>query len=173
MDYKIKGKWSLINYAGMPTQRINFYCEGLNGYFVEMGNGAYFQEDDNAFLFYDYPDRWQNVDFTNNWQPISREFYDWILVNAVSSGGEIFDNVIHVMITSAEGITLATKNTIVKKNIRVRIDSNLLGTSGYPIETDDLESVIANATEEDVGKIYKYTGSSDGTYTNGCLYVIE
>ena len=46
---------------------------------------------------------------------------------------------------------------------------------GKPIEISSesgMTDILTNATANDVGKIYKYTGET-GTYENGALYVIE
>jgi hypothetical protein len=44
-----------------------------------------------------------------------------------------------------------------------------------PFETTDeveMSAILRNATDEDVGSVYKYTGPT-GTYENGALYIIE
>lgn len=49
------------------------------------------------------------------------------------------------------------------------------GATGEPIEVStesEMAALLTNATEADVGKIYKYTGTT-GTYENGALYQIE
>lgn len=48
--------------------------------------------------------------------------------------------------------------------------------SPLPIEVrteDEMEAILANATEADIGAIYKYTGSTTNNYTHGVLYIIE
>ncbi|MBS6447513.1 MAG: hypothetical protein KH382_07970 [Clostridiales bacterium] len=47
--------------------------------------------------------------------------------------------------------------------------------TGFPIEVateTEMDSVLVNATAADVGKIYKYTGTT-GTYTQGELYILQ
>ena len=49
------------------------------------------------------------------------------------------------------------------------------GTSGEAIEIAteaEMTAVLTNATDDDIGKIYKYTGTT-GIYENGALYVVE
>lgn len=48
--------------------------------------------------------------------------------------------------------------------------------TGFPIEVateTEMDSVLVNATAADVGKIYKYTGETTDTYTNGELYIVK
>lgn len=47
--------------------------------------------------------------------------------------------------------------------------------TGFPIEVateTEMDSVLVNATAADVGKIYKYTGTT-GAYTQGELYILQ
>ncbi len=58
-----------------------------------------------------------------------------------------------------------------------RLDKRLkkLGsvTKPKPISTEaEMNSILAKATEMDIGTIYKYTGTTTATYENGALYVI-
>lgn len=57
--------------------------------------------------------------------------------------------------------------------------SNLTGgiqRSPLPIEVKteaEMTAILATATEEDIGAVYKYIGPSTNTYTRGVLYIIE
>ena len=78
---------------------------------------------------------------------------------------------ININITSPKGVTLATKKTIVNSNIKMTVDPSLLGSTGVPIETNDMQPIIDNAANN-VGNIYKYTGNPTTEYTTGELYMI-
>ena len=44
-----------------------------------------------------------------------------------------------------------------------------------PIEVKtekEMNSVLKNATKDDIGSVYKYIGKTTNTYTNGALYII-
>lgn len=50
------------------------------------------------------------------------------------------------------------------------------GTNGMPIDVPtaaEMESILANATAQTVGIIYKYTGTTTDKYINGNLYTVE
>jgi hypothetical protein len=58
-----------------------------------------------------------------------------------------------------------------------RLDTKLYELEGYPrpkvVETEaEMNKILANATEIDIGTIYKYTGNTTDTYEQGALYVI-
>lgn len=58
-----------------------------------------------------------------------------------------------------------------------RLDVKLSKLEGYPrpeeIKTEaEMNSILAKATEMDIGTIYKYTGTTTATYENGAFYVI-
>ena len=45
-----------------------------------------------------------------------------------------------------------------------------------PIEVSteaEMTALLATLTEEDVGSVYKYTGTTTATYENGVLYIVE
>lgn len=42
-----------------------------------------------------------------------------------------------------------------------------------PIEVSTADNMAALLTEANVGKAYRFTGTTDGTYTNGDIYVVE
>lgn len=47
---------------------------------------------------------------------------------------------------------------------------------GRPIEvptSEEMDAILANATEKDVGTYYLYTGETTDTYENNALYIIE
>lgn len=46
------------------------------------------------------------------------------------------------------------------------------GIEGIPIEISTDAGMEAVLTSENIGKVYKFTGTSD-TYTNGDLYIVE
>lgn len=158
MAYKIKGKWTLTS-SEIPEQIINFYAPNmLNNLYTKMGPGCYYVQD-NTYFFFDYIDQWQEVDFTDEWQPISKEFYDWMLIHAVSNGGEISDGSLIINITSPKGITLATEKTIVNSNIKVTIDESLL--------SNNTSDATATADEILAGEIaYTADGKVTGSMPN-------
>lgn len=48
--------------------------------------------------------------------------------------------------------------------------------SGIPIPVSsatEMDDILASATGDSVGTIYKYTGTSTDTYENGALYIIS
>ena len=48
--------------------------------------------------------------------------------------------------------------------------------SPLPIEVDteaEMTSILANATGQSIGEIYKYTGPTTGTYENDALYIVS
>lgn len=61
-----------------------------------------------------------------------------------------------------------------------RLDTELtelrkLSGSGKPKEIlteAEMNSILANATDKDIGTIYKYVGTTTKTYENGGLYII-
>lgn len=49
-------------------------------------------------------------------------------------------------------------------------------SDGFPIQCateDEMTSVLENATEESVGKLYKFVGESTETYEQNAIYIIE
>lgn len=58
-----------------------------------------------------------------------------------------------------------------------RLDVKLSKLEGYPrpeeVESEaKMNEILANATELEIGTIYKYTGTTTATYENGAFYVI-
>lgn len=59
--------------------------------------------------------------------------------------------------------------------------AQIVGTCDYvspgtPItvtSADEMDVAIANATDDDVGKVYLYEGETTDKYENGALYIIE
>lgn len=48
-------------------------------------------------------------------------------------------------------------------------------TTGFPLEVSteaEMTAVLSNVAASDIGKIYKYTGTT-GTYTQGELYILQ
>lgn len=76
-------------------------------------------------------------------------------------------------------VTSTIDGDITAGNIKKGVE--ILGVTGTleegaPIEfstTAEAESIIASATDADLNKVYKYTGATDGTYENGCLYALK
>lgn len=57
-----------------------------------------------------------------------------------------------------------------------RLDTLLAEMTGKPIviETAEaMDTILATATKDSVGAVYKYTGNTTDTYTQGALYIIE
>lgn len=72
----------------------------------------------------------------------------------------------------------ATEATVVKGSTFHLADGTIAtGTAivGKPVEvatSAGMDEILANATEEDVGTCYKYTGETGASYENNALYVI-
>lgn len=50
-----------------------------------------------------------------------------------------------------------------------------MGTSGTPISTTsetDMNNILTNATSDDYGKIYQYTGETTENYEQGAYYIL-
>lgn len=82
---------------------------------------------------------------------------------------------------TVEAVTSSIDSNIVAENIKK--DVTILGvtgtlesgSSGTPIDIateEEMASILSNATADDNGKIYRYTGTT-GTYVNGALYWLE
>lgn len=82
---------------------------------------------------------------------------------------------------TVEAVTSSIDSNIVAENIKK--DVTILGvtgtlesgSSGTPIDVateQEMASILTNATADDNGKIYRYTGTT-GTYVNGALYWLE
>lgn len=81
----------------------------------------------------------------------------------------------NIEMTNKEGITLFTQGKYCKENIQV-IPTFVIGASGMPIEVASAEKmteILTNATPEDYGKIYLYTGTTTADYKQGAYYLLE
>lgn len=83
---------------------------------------------------------------------------------------------------TVEAVTSSIDSDIQPENIKEGVEIlGVTGTfkggiSGMPIEVSTVEemtTILTNATSEDVGKFYKYTGESTIDYINGELYMIS
>lgn len=43
---------------------------------------------------------------------------------------------------------------------------------GYPVEISDADALTAAASQESIGRIYKYTGQSSEDIVTGALYMV-
>ena len=69
--------------------------------------------------------------------------------------------------------TIKGDANLVAENIKAGVSIfGVTGTSSEPIEISTDAGMEAVLTSSNVGKVYKFTGTS-GTYTNGDLYVVE
>lgn len=72
----------------------------------------------------------------------------------------------------------ATEESVVRGSIFHKADGTITtGTAilGKPIEVataTEMDEILANASEEDVGTCYKYTGETNSSYKTNALYVI-
>ena len=81
----------------------------------------------------------------------------------------------NIKMTNKEGITLFTQGKYCKDNIQV-IPAFAIGTSGMPIvvtSAEKMAEILTNATPEDYGKIYLYTGTTTADYKQGAYYLLE
>ena len=76
-----------------------------------------------------------------------------------------------IKMTSVNGVTLRTANKYVEDDIHVIPDFEM-GSSGTPIELTTSEEMEAVLVAENIGKIYKYVGETNETFTNGNLYQV-
>lgn len=77
----------------------------------------------------------------------------------------------NIKIIDKNGVTLKTKGKYCKEDISVAVDESILG-GGLPIEVSSTEEMDALLVTENIGKIYKFIGTTDSTYTNGELYQV-
>ena len=75
----------------------------------------------------------------------------------------------NIKITSKDGVKLLTKDKFCDDDINVTVDESLLGT---PIELATSEEMEAVLVADNIGKIYKYVGETNETFTNGNLYQV-
>ena len=59
----------------------------------------------------------------------------------------------------------------VQGRLKVKVDPKPI--SGYPIEVATAAEMANLLVQKNVGKVYKFTGTTDDTYTNGDFYVVE
>ena len=81
------------------------------------------------------------------------------LVEAVGAG----EATVTVTETTADG-------DVAKGRLRIRVNAKQV--AGSPIEVATAAEMNALLVEKNVGKIYKFTGTSDGTYVNGDIYEV-
>lgn len=77
----------------------------------------------------------------------------------------------NIKIIDKNGVTLKTKGKYCPEDISVSVDESILG-GGTPIEVATPEAMDALLVTENIGKVYKYVGTTDDTYTNGELYIV-
>lgn len=75
----------------------------------------------------------------------------------------------NIKILNKQGVTLLTGGKYCAEDIAVTIDEGLLGS---PIELSTSEEMEAVLVAENIGKIYKYVGETNETFTNGNLYQV-
>ena len=75
----------------------------------------------------------------------------------------------NIKITSKDGVKLLTKDKFCDDDISITLDEGLLGT---PIELATSEEMEAVLVADNIGKIYKYVGETNETFTNGNLYQV-
>ena len=76
---------------------------------------------------------------------------------------------------TVEAVTSSIDSNIVAENIKK--DVTILGVagtleSGTPIDIATASEMNTLLTAENVGKVYRFTGTTDSTYTNGDLYEV-
>lgn len=76
---------------------------------------------------------------------------------------------IQIDITSNGTITLATKGKYCNSNIDVNVSVPSSGGITNVSTTDEMTALLVS---ENVGKVYKFTGTTDSTYTNRDLYEV-
>ena len=74
-----------------------------------------------------------------------------------------------IVITNPNGITLNTKQTLVDDDIKIKLSKNIFGNPVDIATNEEMQSVLVSAN---VGKIYKYVGETNETFTNGNLYQV-
>lgn len=85
----------------------------------------------------------------------------------------------NIVVTADSGDTITVHCANKKFNEDLVIESSASGggsvDSHLPIEVStetEMETALTNATAEDNGKVYLYTGET-GTYENGAYYVLQ
>lgn len=59
--------------------------------------------------------------------------------------------------------------TIISNGVNIPLVTN----AGEPIEISTAAEMDTLLVAANVGKVYRYTGTTDDTYTNGELYIVE
>lgn len=77
-----------------------------------------------------------------------------------------------IVITNPNGITLHTKKSLVEDDIKIKLDDSIFESVGKPIELATNEEMEAVLVADNIGKIYKYVGETNETFTNGNLYQV-
>lgn len=77
---------------------------------------------------------------------------------------------------NVEAVTSAIDSNITAENIKK--DVEILGVVGSletsnPVEVLTSSEMDALLVADNVGKIYKFVGETDSTYTNGSIYIVE
>jgi hypothetical protein len=79
----------------------------------------------------------------------------------------------NIKITSKDGITLKTQGKYCTEDISINVGDEVGGSAnGLPSEVATAEAMDALLVTENIGKVYKYTGATTETYTNGELYLV-
>lgn len=89
---------------------------------------------------------------------------------------KVFSGFADVSGVTAQASDVLAGKTFVGSNRALTTGTLTQQGSGFPIEISseaEMNNVLSNATSSDVGKIYKYTGSTTSTYTSNQLYVIS
>lgn len=55
----------------------------------------------------------------------------------------------------------------------LELEARIKAIETSPIEIFTADAMAAVLTEANVGKAYRFTGTTDDTYTNGDIYVVE
>lgn len=73
--------------------------------------------------------------------------------------------------TGEATIEVEDSEHVVQGRLKVKVDPKPI--SGYPIEVATAAEMANLLVQKNVGKVYKFTGTTDDTYTNGDFYVVE
>ena len=96
--------------------------------------------------------------------------YSEELDRTIKLSGEYVGNIVNV----TENQTIDVEDMLDQNMFPLRINVNVQSiSSGVPVEVATASEMDALLVTDNIGKIYKYTGVSNDTYTNGNLYIIE